>query len=296
MLEHLEPAQEETFFAAAFDYSYFGTPWHYHPEYELVLVEQSAGKRFIGNAVSEFGPGDLTLIGPHLPHLYRNPPAYYGSDPALRAKSIVIHFLERSFGADFLGLPQLDKVRSLFARARQGIDFFGKTREVVIEKMKALLAASGLRRLLLLVEILDVLSASAEYRLISGPGVVGHNALETERLNTVFQFILQHFDKPVQLEEIASRIHMTRSSFCRFFKDHTKRSFSDLLIDIRLGHACKLLVEGKQTITEVAFLCGYNNLSNFNRQFKRKYALTPKEYRDQHYMRIAPALGTVPPL
>lgn len=285
MLEHLEPAHQETFFASNFDYPYFGTPWHYHPEYELVLVVKSQGKRFVGNAVSEFKDGDLTLLGPNLPHLYRNPPEYYCGDPSFRAQSIVIHFTEKSLGADFVSLPQLQKVRRLFELSGQGIDFFGETKQQVIQQMYRLLNTLGFRRLIILMEILDMLSETQDYKLISGPGIVGHNAFESERLNSIFQYILKNFDKIIKLEDVAARVHMTRSSFCRFFREHTKRSFSDFLIDVRLGHAAKLLVEGKETVTEVAFRCGYNNLSNFNRQFKRKFDLTPKQYRELYFLR-----------
>lgn len=286
MLEHLEPAHQETFFAGAFDYPYFGTPWHYHPEYELVLVIRSRGKRFIGNAVSEFREGDLTFLGPNLPHLYRNPAPYYQEGSLLRAQSIVIHFQKSSLGCDLLALPQLRGVRRLFELSRQGMDFHGPVKYEVTARMRRMLEISGLKRLIMLLEILELLAETPAFELISGPGIVGHNAFESERLNAIFQYILQHFDQSIKLENVASRVHMTRSSFCRFFKDHTKKSFSDFLIDVRLGHATKLLVEGTESVTQVAFKCGYNNLSNFNRQFKRKFDVTPKQYREANYLRV----------
>lgn len=285
MLEHLEPAHQETFFAGTFDLPYFGTPWHYHPEYELVVVLASRGKRFIGNAVSEFKEGDLTFLGPNLPHLYRNPDQYYQGDPQLRARSIVIHFRESSLGMDLLALPQLRKVRRLFERSGQGLDFYGEVKREVIARMYRILEVSGLKRLIALLEILELLAETPDYRLISVPGITGHNAFESERLDAIFQYILQHFDQPIRLEEVASRVHMTRSSLCRFFRDHTKKSFSDFLIDVRLGHASTLLVESTDSVTQVAFKCGYNNLSNFNRQFKRKFGLTPRQYREAYYLR-----------
>jgi AraC-like DNA-binding protein len=151
--------------------------------------------------------------------------------------------------------------------------------------MYRILEVSGLKRLIALLEILELLAETPDYRLISVPGITGHNAFESERLDAIFQYILQHFDQPIRLEEVASRVHMTRSSLCRFFRDHTKKSFSDFLIDVRLGHASTLLVESTDSVTQVAFKCGYNNLSNFNRQFKRKFGLTPRQYREAYYLR-----------
>jgi len=282
VLEHLPPEGEESFFAKAFDLPYFGTPWHYHPEFELVLVVKSQGKRFIGNFVSDFQEGDLSFLGPNLPHLYKNRPIYYEPASLLRAQSIVIHFSESSLGADFLALPQARKFHRLFERSRQGMDILANTKRLVSERMMRLLQTSGMKRLICLLEILDILADTTEYTLISEPGIVGNNTLDTDRLNSVFQYVLQHFYREITLEEVADLIHMTRTSFCRFFRERTKRSFSSLLADVRLNHAAKRLIESKDSIVGISYACGYNNLSNFNRQFKAKTGLSPRQYRQTY--------------
>ena len=279
VLEHLPPEGEESFFAKAFDLPYFGTPWHYHPEFELVLVVKSQGKRFVGNFVSDFQEGDLTFLGPNLPHLYRNGPLYYDQTPSFRAQSIVVHFLESSLGADFLALPQARKFHRLFERSRQGMDILAATRELVSEKMRSLLQASGMKRLIGLLEILDILADTNDYALISEPGIVGNNALDTDSLNSVFQYVLQNFYRDITLEEVANLVHMTRTSFCRFFRERTKRNFFSFLADVRLNHAAKLLVETKDSVVQISYASGYNNLSHFNRQFKEKTGLCPRQYR-----------------
>src|ERR1700722_14929254 len=139
ILEHLPPQKEESFFARAFEISYFNTPWHYHPEFELLLIVKSSGKRLIGNAVSDFKEGDLSFFGPNLPHIYRNPAIYYGEQSFLKAKSVVIHFLEESIGRDLLALPQAKKITKLLERSRQGLDITGNTRKTVINKLNQLL-------------------------------------------------------------------------------------------------------------------------------------------------------------
>src|SRR5882724_9963826 len=139
VLEYLPPESEESFFAQAFDFPYFPTPWHYHPEYELVLVTKSQGKRFIGNAVTEFHEGDLSFFGPNLPHMYRNSQEFYENNSGLRAQSIVIHFSEKSLGYDFLQLPQTKKIRELFCLSRQGMDILDNTKKEVVSRMQKLL-------------------------------------------------------------------------------------------------------------------------------------------------------------
>ncbi|HEX8548409.1 MAG TPA: AraC family transcriptional regulator [Cytophagaceae bacterium] len=282
VLEYLRPEAEESFFAKGFDLPYFGTPWHYHPEFELVMIVKSNGKRFIGNFVSDFQDGDITFLGPNLPHFYRNGPSYYKGDPAFRAHSIVIHFLEDSLGKDLLALPQVRKLRHLFERSQQGIDILGDTKKKVCEKMMKLLQLSGMKRLICLLEILELLADTTEYKLISGPGIVGNNALDTDRLNSIFQFVLENYTREITLEEVANKIHMTRTSFCRFFKERTKRTFSSLLMDVRLNQAAKLLMESKESIVQISYECGYSNLSNFNRQFKGKHNMSPREYRQTY--------------
>ncbi len=279
VLEHLPLDDKESFFIRAFDLPYFGTPWHYHPEYELVLVAESEGKRFVGNSITDFKKNDLSFFGPNLPHLYRNPPEYYARDSRLKARSIVIHFLETALGRDFFSLPQTAKINQLFEHSRQGIDILGETRKKVIAKMRAMLQTAGFQRLIHLLEILNILAESTEYKLISGPGIVGHNAADSERLDKVFQYILQNFHRPIRLEEVAGLVYMTRTSFCRFFLERTKRTFSDYLTEVRLNHAARLLIEENMSISRIAYDSGYNNLSNFNRQFREKYKINPKKYK-----------------
>jgi AraC-like DNA-binding protein len=280
VLEHLPLEAEETFFAKSFDLPYFGTPWHYHPEFELVLVERSAGKRIIGTSISEFKEGDLTFLGPNLPHIYKNPDEYYRNDPSFRANSVIIHFLEKSFGRDLLNLPQCKKIQRLFEQSVYGMDIYGKTKQIIIQKMKELVALNGMARLIVLLEILNLLAETTEYELISPHGVISHNALDADRLDKVFEYVFSNFHGEISLEKVATIACMTPTSFCRYFKERTKRTFFDFLKDFRLNHAAKLLREGNLPVTQVSLESGYSNLSNFNRQFKQKYGLTPKGIRN----------------
>ncbi|MHA4809456.1 AraC family transcriptional regulator [Flavitalea flava] len=279
VLEYLPPEGEESFFAQAFDLPYFATPWHYHPEFELVLVTRSHGKRFIGNSVSDFRDEDLSLLGPNLPHLYKNSSLYYENNPLYRAQSIVIHFSERSFGEGLLNLPQSKNIRGLFERSGRGMDINGQTKKEVIQKMYGLLEVKGMDRLIRLLDILHQLSGSKEYELVSDPGIIGHNSLDAERLDKVFQYTLQNFEREIRLQEVAALVFMTRTSFCRFFQERTKKTFFTFLNNMRLNQASQMLIDSDKSIADITYSCGFNNLSNFNRQFRAKYALSPKTYR-----------------
>ncbi len=162
------------------------------------------------------------------------------------------------------------------------MDILSNTKKEIIAKMKKILQLHGMERLIALLDILHQLGASSEYRLISDPGIIGHNAGDAERLNKVFQYALQNYEREIRLEELASLVYMTRTSFCRFFQERTKKSFFSFLANIRLNQACKMLIETNKSVADITYSCGYNNLSNFNRQFKSKYHMNPKAYRQMY--------------
>lgn len=282
VLEHLPLQPEESFVVKAFDYPYYPTPWHFHPEYEIVLVTESTGKRFIGDSVSDFKGGDLAFLGPNLPHLYRNDASYYKSaEQQLRAKSIVIHFLEKSFGNNFFTLPECRNIKNLLVRSQRGLDVTGGTHAMVSQIMENLCSLTGLPRLLKLLEILQLLSESVELREISRTHVVGKNEMESERMNKVFEFVVQNFKHDITIKQIAEHVNLTENSFSRYFSERTRKSFITFVNEVRLSHACKLLQENKSSILEICFESGYNNLSNFNRQFRRLYGMSPLKYSRQ---------------
>lgn len=283
ILEYLPLEAEESFVVKYFDYRYYPTPWHFHPEYELVLVTESTGKRFIGDRVTEFKPGDLALIGPNLPHLYRNDAEYYKETSALRAKSIVVHFLENTFGDNFLKVAETKKLKMLFGKSERGLHIVGETNKKVTRQLFELLNLTGFARWLKLLEILHTLSESDEYEYISAHAINGKSELESDRLNKVMEYVTNNFSEQIYLIQMANLVNMTESSFSRYFKQRTRKSFASFITEIRLNHACKLLIEGNKSISEICFSCGFNNLSNFNRQFSKAYSLNPLMYRKQYW-------------
>ncbi|HEX2845426.1 MAG TPA: AraC family transcriptional regulator [Chitinophagaceae bacterium] len=282
LLEHLPLSKDESFVVKNFDYKYYPNPWHFHPEYELVLVTESTGKRFIGDNISNFAPGNFAFIGPNLPHTYRNDDKYFNRHSKLRARSIVIHFTEASLGNDFLALPEARKLRDLFARSMRGIEITGKLNKQVSEKMHEILELEGLQRWMKLTDTLYTIASSRSFRYISQSFMQGHNQKESGRMSKIFDFVLNNYTRDIRVNEVAKIVNMADNSFSRYFSQRTRKTFNAFLTEIRLNHASKLLLENKMSVAEICFDSGFNNLSNFNRQFLKQYKMNPLAYRKNY--------------
>ncbi|MBL7740929.1 MAG: AraC family transcriptional regulator [Chitinophagaceae bacterium] len=285
-LEHLPREKEDSFVVKYFDYNYYPTPWHYHPEYEIVMVTESTGKRFIGDHIIDFKPGNLAFIGPNIPHTYRNDDKYYEEGSVLRAKSIVIHFTEESIGHDFLALPEARLINKLFEKSLSGLDVAGETHQKISNKLYDIVSLSGLKRWLCLAEILNDLAESKTLSPITRSSHVGYNERESKRLCSVFDWITTHFEQEITLSQAAVIAGMNENAFSRFFSLRTRKTFSGFVQELRLQKAAKLLVENDMSITEVCYECGYNNVSNFNRQFLNHYQMNPMKYRKAFLKKI----------
>lgn len=285
ILQKVPVSPDASFAIQHFKSPYFDTPWHFHPECELVLVRQGTGKRFVGDHISHFQPGDLILLGSKLPHWYRNDAAYYENNPALEAESLVIQFSPDFLGAPFLELPESLDVRKLLKKSTRGIELLGTTRKKITELMEGMQELSGMERLLQLLVILNTMASSDEFRTLSSPGATGVNIKDSERINKIYEYVMRHFTNSIQLQEISNIVNMCPSTFCRYFKNRTRKNFTFFLNEIRIGHACKLLIEGDYSITEICFMSGYNNIAFFNRQFKALKQRTPKEFRQEYLNR-----------
>ena len=284
-LTTLEP--QYSFVLQKDEYQYYPTPWHYHPEYELVLVVRSTGQRIVGDSIEGFADGDMVLIGPNLPHVFNNGPEYYEGSSSLKAEAIVIHFNEEFAGKEFFELPEMAAVKNLLYDSRWGLKLLGETRKNVAHNMHKMLDLSPPQRLLLLLQILEELSVSKEYRMLASLGYVQTGQQEdANRMNKVYDYIMSRFRNPIGLLEVAQVANLTPQSFCRFFKARTRKTFSQFLNEVRIGYACKLMAEEHLNISDICYESGFNNLSNFNRQFKRIVQMSPKSYRKEYLMKV----------
>lgn len=252
------------------------TFWHYHPEIELVYVNGGSGKRQIGSHVSYYQHGDLILIGANLPHC--------GFTDSLtdNDRETVIQFSPDFLGKNFWEIPEMRNVRVLLERAKNGIVFHGEDKDLIGEKIEALNSLTNYKRLLGLMEVLNMLENAKDFTLLNAEGFVLDTELEdNNRINVVFNFVKNEFKRNITLEEIAGIVSMTVPAFCRYFKKVTKKTFVQFVNEYRLVHAAKLLHEKQISITDVCFESGFNNFSHFNKQFKKFTGKSPSVYRNE---------------
>ncbi|WP_299568342.1 AraC family transcriptional regulator [uncultured Pedobacter sp.] len=261
----------------------FGKIWHYHPELELHYVIRGEGVRFIGNNISNFASGEIILLGENLPHTWRCSEEYFQNNPSNEVEAIVIHFLPDCLGKDILNLPEAYLIPKLFEKAKKGMLLTGKNREKLAELMLKAKDSENLDRLIVLLSILKILAETDDYAILN-PGNVQYQSDESDliRLNKVYNYTLTNFKKEINLQEVASISNLSVTSFCRYFKQMTKKTYYDFLIEIRVSHACRLLIEDKHPTNIICYQCGFNNVSNFYRHFKKVTGITPLEYKRKY--------------
>lgn len=264
--------------------AYMDYPWHYHPEFEIIFVEESYGIRLMGNHIGNFSKGDLVFISPNLPHVWKNDYDFYRGNESLKVDVYVIHFREDALGANFFDLPEFALIRKLFIRGQQGILIKGKDHCEISGLIKNVCNATGLDRLVLFLKTLDKIAHAGETKLLSTPGYIDSVKLtDTERINKVVNYLMENYMQDINIEEIASLVNMNISSFCRYFKLRTHKTCSQFLNEIRIAHACKLLVNSSMTASQICYETGYNNISHFNRQFKLITGTTTKDYTKTYF-------------
>lgn len=260
--------------------SFFQSPFHSHPEFELVYILESHGKRIIGNAVESFEAGDMVFLGDDIPHVWLNDEIFYKGINSLKAKAMVIYFSRDLFGNSFYELPEAQEVKKFLSQAVKGVSITGQTNAVVSKKMEKLLKKKGFEVIMGLIEILFLLSKSKDLRYINDDSYVMVNEdNKNDRLAEVFQYVKANYKEEISLDEISKIANLTPTSFCRMFKAKAKKPFIEYLNEIRVSNACKYLIETDLGISEIAYECGYKTASNFNKLFKKLIGTTPKEYR-----------------
>jgi AraC-like DNA-binding protein len=288
-LFHKVPVKLESSFSIRHDVkSNFVGIWHYHPELELHYIIKGEGVRFIGDKISNFSPGEIVLLGENLPHTWRNSEQYYQNNPDIGIEVIVIHFLPDCLGKYLLNLPEAFLLPKLFEKAKSGMVITGKARTQIAELMKAAVNATNLDRIIVFLSILKVLSETTEFKpIVTGQNVFYQsNESDVLRLNKVCNYTLSNYNKEITLEEIASISNLSVTSFCRYFKLMTRKTYYDFLIEIRISHACRALVEDKLPTEVICFDCGFNNVSNFYRHFKKVTGITPLEYKRKYLNKV----------
>jgi len=252
--------------------------WHYHEEYEFTFIDYPAGKRIIGNHVDTFKEKELVMLGPNLPHAWRHVDGV--EDKTIAARSIALHFSESCFGERFFSLPELHGIHDILKKSKRGMLIKGQTRQKISEWMNEMLDTTTQQRVIRLLQILDLLSSSEDYELLSTEGYWENlTAADRARMDLVYEYILNNFTEEISLAKVSAIANISVPAFCRFFKLRTKKTFKQYINELRVNYACKLLNETNNSIAQICYESGFNNLSNFNRQFKEIKGSTPAIHR-----------------
>ncbi|MGI9552067.1 MAG: AraC family transcriptional regulator [Aurantibacter sp.] len=272
-----ENTRVNSFFVKRVKEPVFDSNWHFHEEYELIYIIKGQGIRLVGDNLSNFQSGELVLVGPNIPHLWRS------TENVFLADRIVIKFDQLPGGVNFFSLPEFSKIRSLLNKSETGISFGGRTRGDVHDDIIDLSNSDGADKWIFLMRILNTLSESKDTKELSSPYMkISPLKLEENRLSKVIAFISENYMKDIVLEDVADIASMTIQSFCRFFKKRTNKTFVQFLNEYRIGKACVFLIENRMPISDICYELGFNSTTNFNRIFKKQYACTPMEYRKKY--------------
>lgn len=252
------------------------TLFNYHMGCQITLLVHGHGERWIGDHVAPYRDGDLAMMGPYLPHMWRE------ASRATAHHGVVVYFPEDFLGETFLARPELDAVRRLIVRSRRGLTFSGRTRHDASRLMRRLPTVVGFDRLLTLLSLLKIFAeappaesaelASTDYALPVDDG-------DGDRLTRVFQHIRDHLDQPLGRHDLARLVGLSDSAFSRFFVARVGMTLPDYLNELRIGRACRRLMESDEPIANIARTCGYGTLANFNRRFRAQKGTTPSAWR-----------------
>ena len=256
--------------------------WHYHPEVELIHFKKGEGTQFIGDSIKRFKSGDIVLIGAHLPHYWRFDDAYFEENSKMQADVRVAHFCENFWGNQFLHLPENVNIKNVLEKAKRGLQISGKAKQKISELLVRLLNSDGSERIIHLIDALDTIATSKQLTTLSSMGFK-HDFVESEndRINAIYEYSVKNFKRKIQLEEIASVANISPNSFCRYFKSRTRKTFSQFLIELRVGHACKLLIENNVSIKQLCYESGFNNFTSFHKYFKHITGKSPLNYQKE---------------
>jgi AraC-like DNA-binding protein len=264
-----------------FKWETFGltTPWHYHPELELVYFVEGKTNAIIGDGFREFEEGDLILLGSNFPHVLKENPQFIDTYPSVEPFGLIIQFVENFLGHEFLTKPETQPLKQLFERAKRGLFFNKNTTAMLEETLKNMYQLSENRKLITLLDILFTLAETTEYEYMTNQDYYFHAPNDEDRLGRVNQYVYEHFSDKITIADVAAVANMSETAFCRYFKSRTLKPFTRYLNEVRIAYACKLLQIPSTSVTDACFQSGFNSLSYFNRQFKEIMKMSPLRYR-----------------
>lgn len=280
MHEQLPIDDSQPIIARHYDYKRFTYPWHFHSEYEIIYVKEGHGERFVADNIGTFGAGEIILLGSNLPHYMRSASEYFTEGSSKRVKGVVIQFHKNFMEHSINNYVDLKPIKDLLEEAKRGVLFTTSANENMIAQIEALPLYKGVDRLVNLLLLLNNMTRSNNKRLLGSRQFDNSLSLfADDRLEKVLSYVNYHYTENINLNEIAAKIPMNTTSFCRYFKEKAGKTFMDYILDLRIGYACKLLSDKSMDISQISIASGFNSITHFNRIFKRKTNLTPTEYK-----------------
>ncbi|MDN5215244.1 AraC family transcriptional regulator [Fulvivirgaceae bacterium BMA12] len=259
--------------------AYFYDTVHQHPELQITSIINGTGQLLVGDYIGGFKPGDVFIIGENQPHVFKSGPSYLDKGSKLISHSISIFFDQGAFREMLSRFSELEIFRVFINKAKKGVRVGDKTRKLVLPKMKQMVHARGLDKFMKFLSIIELLTKCTEGRKLSSDMVnYKVDEIEGKRLNDIIDFTLAEYHRPISLEEVADIAAMAPSSFCRFFKKRTRKTYIQFLTELRIQKSRELLRNKELSILEISFQCGFNTISSFNRKFKAITHCTPSEY------------------
>ncbi len=274
--ESIKASRHHSFIARRFEEDSFSAPYHFHPEYELTLIVQGSGKRYVGAHMNDYTTGDLVLLGSNLAHCWK-------TNPVVKKKksiSVVVQFQQSFLGDDFFSVPETKSILRLLDNSKHGIQFTGNT-TAVRERMQHLLdEPDSFKQLLSVLSVLHELAAAKNFVLLDKHTSYPLLSLnEQERIHAAMGYIVENFRDNITLGAVAARVNMTSEAFCKYFKKITRKTFIEVVNDYRVDFAIAQLVNTEKPIVQVGFNSGFNDISNFYKTFKGRTKYSPLGYR-----------------
>lgn len=258
---------------------HFSVPWHFHPEMEILLVVRSSGMCYVGDGIHRFAEGEISIIGENIPHWWKSDSKYLDPENTSGVKALIIQFKKEVFETNFIQLHEMNAIRNLFGRLQRGIRFNGKSRKILGEQVQKIFRQKGIRRIAELLVLLDMMAKASDFEYHSSIGYSKIiNSYDFSRFNNIHEYLIRNFTKPINLAGIAEKANMCPTAFCRYFRKHTGRTFVSFLNEIRIGYACRLIVEENVPVNMACAQSGFNNMAHFNKTFKKIFGLSPSEY------------------
>ncbi len=280
LLEEIKLNPEESFYIGIFQDHIDKSHWHYHQEFELSFITEGAGKRIVGDSVEEFHPGDLIFIGPRIPHVWFPEGKHMRQHSGRTLESVYMLFNNDILPKAMTELPEFENIRKAITLSERGARITGDTLNEVSRIMLQLPYMNRIKRLMFFYEIMDLIGKSASFSYLASEQYV-KTKFETNnsRVNKIHEFLMKNYQDKVDLEEVAEVIHMAPASVCRFFKSATGLTVFEYLNKIKIDYSCKLLLNTDLSVVDISYDCGFNNLSHFNKQFRKFLGQTPSQFR-----------------